>query len=144
MLGEGIGVDWRLPPCITLWLDGDARTAFEWDLPVVESPEPCLANPLSRRRPTTRERKRSDAENAIIKFLILSGSPLTVSGLAAMMHQACSVVSDASVRLEQKGIVQRARRSRLVFLRDPMQNGGHNAMERSTGERGSQENLSGN
>jgi hypothetical protein len=97
---------------ISTWLDGPAE-AFEWDT----VPPTYLAR---RKRPTTtRERKRDAVEHRIVEFLILSGSPLTISGMAAMLGPGvgCSVVADAAYRLEEAGIVQRAKLSRLVFLK---------------------------
>jgi DNA-binding GntR family transcriptional regulator len=109
----------RLPSCVTNWLDGPAAS-FEWveNLP--------LLYPAKRKRPTTtRERKRDAVEHRIVEFLILSGAPLTIAGMAAMLGPGvgCSVVADAAYRLEQQGIVKRATRSRMLFLTNPLNEG---------------------
>jgi hypothetical protein len=105
----------RLPHwgIISSWVDG-SQESFEW------SENIPLAYPAKcKKRPTTRDRKRDATEHDIIKFLILAQNPLTVRGLAAMLGTGCNKVADASFRLEEAGIVKRARRSRMVFLNPP-------------------------
>ena len=69
-----------------------------------------------------RRRENEDAnatEHDIVKFLILASGPLTISGLAAMTKTGCNKVADAALRLEERGIVKRATRSRMIFLKPP-------------------------
>lgn len=105
----------RLPHwgIISTWMDGPA-SAFEW------SENIPLRYPAKRcKRLTTCERKHSDIERGIIQFLILAASPLTISGLAVMLKTGCNRVASAAYTLENAGIIKRAKRSRMIFLKPP-------------------------
>jgi hypothetical protein len=94
---------------------GQRATDFEW----FDSQTCPAKTERVPKRLTTRERKREDAETAIIKFLILAQAPLSIAGMAAMYKTGANVIADAAYRLEEQGIVYRAKISRLVFLRPP-------------------------
>jgi hypothetical protein len=64
---------------------------------------------------TTAEKRVESAEWAVYEWLLLAQAPLTLSGLAAMMHTGIPVVRDAVAALERLGLVVFGKHSRQVF-----------------------------